>query len=51
MKKFKTILLFMCFSLSLLAAKNYNVSFFNNNSLAKVEYVIAGDGKESVVDL
>ena len=51
MKKFKTILLFICFSLSLLAAKNYNVSFFNNNSLAKVEYVIAGDGKETVVDL
>lgn len=51
MKKFRAVLLFLCFPLLLLSAKDYNISFFNSNSLAKVEYVITSGEKETVVDL
>ncbi len=51
MKKIRTAILLLCISVSILTAKDYNISFFNNNSLAKVEYVISGGGKETVVDL
>ncbi len=43
--------MYLCFSAFLLNAKDYNLSFFNSNSLAKVEYVISAGGKETVVDL
>lgn len=51
MKRFKVVLLLLFVSLALVNAKNYNVSFLSNNSLAKIEYAINRDGNDTVVDL